>query len=421
MKDYKETEIGIIPNDWDLVALKDVANINMGQSPSSSTYNNLEIGMPFYQGKTDFGFINPIKRMYCSAPSKCADANDILISVRAPVGPVNITTERCCIGRGLAAIKSKSFTDQAFLYFYLIYQEERIAAKGTGSTFKAINKNQLIDFPVPKIPEKEQRNISHILSLIQSAIQKQEQIINTTTELKNTLMKKLFIEGMNNEPLKKTEIGLIPESWKVVELDDVCEIVRKSYQPVKNGSKFYIGLEHMLSGVTKIYSHGFESEIVSSKNQFKAGQIIYGKLRPYLDKATIPHFDGICSSDILVFDGKNEVANPFLIHFFHSERFINYAKASTTGVQHPRTSWNALKKLKFGLPKKNEGEEISYYLNTLINKIEFHNKKRKTLESLFNSMLHQLMTGKLRIKNLQPDKAYKLNEVQDELSLAAEP
>ena len=317
-------------------------------------------------------------------------------------------------------LRSEKYSNE-FLYFFLKTKFLTLNSKTTGSTIPHISREILDNLDMPDVGGNEQQNISYILSLIQSAIQKQEQIINTTTELKNALMKKFFTEGMNNEPLKETEIGLIPESWEVVELGDVCVIVRNSYQPIKNGNKFYIGLEHLLSGSTKIYSHGYEREIVSSKNQFKAGQIIYGKLRPYLDKAAVPHFDGICSSDILVFDGKNEVANPFLIHFFHSEKFINYAKASTTGVQHPRTSWNALKKLKFGLPKKIEREEISHCLNTLINKIEFHNKKKQTLESLFSAMLHQLMTGKLRVNNLPLAKAYKLNELEEKLSIAAEP
>lgn len=184
----KQTEIGLIPDDWEVAELEKVALVNMGQSPPSSSYNGDKSGLPFYQGKTDFGLIHPVKRIYCSLPSKIAEPNDILISVRAPVGPVNITDEECCIGRGIAAIRPKYFTDRMFLYFYLMYSEEKIASKGTGSIFKAINKSQLISFPVPTFEIDEQNKIGNILTLIQSAIQKQEQIIRTTTELKNALM-----------------------------------------------------------------------------------------------------------------------------------------------------------------------------------------------------------------------------------------
>ena len=85
-------------------ALRDVCEINMGQSPDSSSYNKEGRGIPFFQGNADFGERNPVTRVWCDAPSKIANANDILISVRAPIGAVNYAAETCCIGRGLAAI-----------------------------------------------------------------------------------------------------------------------------------------------------------------------------------------------------------------------------------------------------------------------------------------------------------------------------
>jgi type I restriction enzyme S subunit len=204
--------------------LVEVAKLNMGQSPPSASYNDIGEGLPFYQGKTDFGSINPIPRKYCSDPRKIADSGDILISVRAPVGPVNIANDKCCIGRGLAAIKA-SKADQLFLYFNLIYQESFIASLGTGSTFKAINKSQLEDVIIPNIPLSEQRKIAHVLSTVQKAIEQQDSLIRTTTELKKNLMQKLFTEGPRGEPHKETEIGLVPESWEVKPLIETVEYI----------------------------------------------------------------------------------------------------------------------------------------------------------------------------------------------------
>ncbi|NCC74396.1 MAG: restriction endonuclease subunit S, partial [Sphingobacteriia bacterium] len=141
--------------------LVDIAKLIMGQSPPSSTYNDEGNGLPFYQGKTDFGFICPTIRKYCSSPSKVAESGDILISVRAPVGPVNIANNKCCIGRGIAAIRAYSF-DQQFLYFNLISQEDYIASLGTGSTFKAINKSRLETLEIPDFPLPEQRKIAYV-------------------------------------------------------------------------------------------------------------------------------------------------------------------------------------------------------------------------------------------------------------------
>ena len=133
------------------VSLCDVAHITMGSSPDSEYYNENGEGLPFYQGKTEFGdmYIKPAVT-FCTKPVREADVNDILMSVRAPVGAVNIAQEHCCIGRGLSAIRAKSEKmTPLFLYYALKIKEDDIAALGTGSTFKAINKDVVYSIQIP--------------------------------------------------------------------------------------------------------------------------------------------------------------------------------------------------------------------------------------------------------------------------------
>ena len=104
-----------IPDGWDVVQLGDVTDIVMGQSPPSSTYNLIRQGLPLFQGKSDFGVHNPQVKMWCSEPTKIASKNSILFSVRAPVGDVNVTLTRCCIGRGLSAISAKNISKDYLL------------------------------------------------------------------------------------------------------------------------------------------------------------------------------------------------------------------------------------------------------------------------------------------------------------------
>ena len=94
---HEHPDLGPLPEDWQVVRLGEVAQIEMGQSPPSITYNSEGIGLPFFQGKADFGDIYPITRKWCSSPNKIAEKDDILLSVRAPIGDVNIATQRCCI------------------------------------------------------------------------------------------------------------------------------------------------------------------------------------------------------------------------------------------------------------------------------------------------------------------------------------
>ena len=141
----------------DKVPLTDLADVVMGQSPESSSYNNQKRGVPFFQGKTEFGDTFVSVNLYCDSPKKMAKSMDILMSVRAPVGSVNITPVECCIGRGLAAISPKYDVNVWFLFHALKHIENEIANLGVGSTFKAINKANMNEILIPS-PSLELQN-----------------------------------------------------------------------------------------------------------------------------------------------------------------------------------------------------------------------------------------------------------------------
>ena len=147
--------------------LDDIADISMGQSPLSQSYNIDKKGLPFYQGKTEFGNIyikEPI--IYCNSPIKIVEKNDILMSVRAPVGDVNIATQKSCIGRGLASIRAKK-VDYLYLFYLLKERKIKIEKMGVGSTFKAINKNNISSLQIPIIEMSKQNRIKKYLLLIE--------------------------------------------------------------------------------------------------------------------------------------------------------------------------------------------------------------------------------------------------------------
>lgn len=150
---------GDLPKGWVEVDLPVVADLVMGQSPPSNTYNTDGEGLPFFQGKTEFGDIYPTPAKYCSKPLKIAEPNDILISVRAPVGPTNVCREKSCIGRGLAAIRPLSDIPSRYLLYFLRSIEDWLSLQGTGSTFTAISKTDLEKLSIRLAPANEQRRI----------------------------------------------------------------------------------------------------------------------------------------------------------------------------------------------------------------------------------------------------------------------
>lgn len=146
---------------YNKIELSNVAIIMMGQSPNSSSYNDESNGMPFFQGKADYGEKYTIIKHYTTDPKKIASKDSVLMSVRAPVGPVNIANTDCCIGRGLCSINGIiGKTNNEFLYNVLNAMQDEITAKGSGSTFKAINKDDVYKLLVPDAPIKEQNKFS---------------------------------------------------------------------------------------------------------------------------------------------------------------------------------------------------------------------------------------------------------------------
>ena len=142
------SDLGEIPAGWEARKIGDAFNLTMGQSPPGNTYNDDDEGLSFFQGSTDFGFRYPTERRYCTAPKRIANSDDTLVSVRAPVGAINMAWEQCCIGRGLAALRHKSGSASYTYYAVMSIQGELQQYEHTGTVFGAINKGQFSDLGI---------------------------------------------------------------------------------------------------------------------------------------------------------------------------------------------------------------------------------------------------------------------------------
>jgi len=179
-------------DEFEEVELKDVCEIIMGQSPPGQSYNENKKGTPFFQGKSEFGERYPTIKKWTTKPSKIAKSKSILMSVRAPVGSVNMCNVKCCIGRGLASIKPTQKIDLEYIYFLLQTIEEKIADLGSGSTFKAINSNQLKSLKIPLPPITLQKKFAKIVKQIEKLKEYQKQSSEEINNLFNALMQKAF-------------------------------------------------------------------------------------------------------------------------------------------------------------------------------------------------------------------------------------
>ena len=192
---------------WPRKKLVDIAAVQMGQSPPGESYNLDGVGLPFFQGKAEFGKEYPTTVKWCNQPSRIADAGDILLSVRAPVGPTNFAPERCCIGRGLAAIRAEpKACHPRYVRYYLKRFETEIAARGVGSTFNAINRNDIERLEVPVPPLGEQERIVKLLDEADELRKLRAQADRRTAALIPALFHEMFGDPVINTQKWKREI-----------------------------------------------------------------------------------------------------------------------------------------------------------------------------------------------------------------------
>ena len=195
------------------VKLTELCELNMGQSPDSKSYNVVGKGLPFYQGNADFGTLHPSPRVWCALPQKTARKDDVLLSVRAPVGAVNIATETCCIGRGLAALKARPERScPLFLYYAMTAKARELVEKSTGSTFKAVNRKVLEELEIPVYSLVEQEQIVAKLQLTDRLIAAHKQQLLKLDEL----VKSQFVE-MFGEPSQTSR-------WPSCQIGDIADV-----------------------------------------------------------------------------------------------------------------------------------------------------------------------------------------------------
>ena len=157
----------------------------------------------------------------------------------------------------------------------------------------------------------------------------------------------------------------LPKHWKNVQLKEIASLRRENIKPEDGLYSSYVGLEHIDSGESQLKRWGDASEVKSTKSCFYPDDVLYGKLRTYLDKAVIAEMEGICSTDILVVTANSKTLPRFLVYLLHTSPLISHAVATSTGVNHPRTSWNSLGKFTFALPPLPEQRAIAHVLRTL--------------------------------------------------------
>jgi len=273
----KDTEKPL-PAGWRWAKLGKVCEIIAGQSPPGSTYRTIPEGLPFFQGKADFGLLNPVPRVWCVEPNKIALPGDILIAVRAPVGPTNVAEVKCCIGRGLAAIRCGGDSDRDFILSALRHFESKLTEKGAGSTFEAISRDDLEQLSIPLPCLSEQQRIAGVLREQMAALAKARAAAQARLEAVKTLPA-AFLRQVFPQPGQP-----LPDGWRWIKLREVCELNPRRPSIDRNDSDptSFIPMEAVdaISGLVSDLRVRQYGEVKKGYTYFAEGDVLFAKITP---------------------------------------------------------------------------------------------------------------------------------------------
>jgi type I restriction enzyme S subunit len=314
-------------------------------------------------------------------------------------------------------------TTNQFLCYILNYLnlDPIIGGDARGKLTKAVLTELLI--PHPDFPE--QRKIAYVLSTVQKAIEQQDKLIRTTTELKKALMQKLFTEGTKGEKLKQTEIGWVPESWEVVELSDVCE--KPQYGFTNSASSHGNAKFLRITDITEFGVNWNEVPFCNchefSKYELKDGDIVFARIGATTGKSYLINKPpkSVYASYLIRVRCKKMILPDFLIYYFATEQYWKQINATKGNNLKGGVNGSILSKLLIPKPSIKEQKNIADAFKSIDNKLDFFLKKKQTLTVLFKTLLHELMTGQRRVHELEFEglnKEYKMEE--QPLSMAAE-
>lgn len=400
---YKQTEVGVIPEDWNIEPLGSLADVTMGQSPVGSSYNKSGIGLPLINGPTEFTKKYPVKVQWTSEPTKTCRKDDLLLCVRgSSTGRTNVSNDEYCIGRGIAAIRAKPSSNTAYLTYQIHLGIEELLTLSAGSTFPNVDGKSIRSIQIPIPPTKaEQETIAEALSDADAFIESLEQLIAKKRQIKQGAMQEL-LTGKRRMP------GFSGE-WETKLLGEVIAGCSSGATPYRGRSDYYKGnVKWITSGelnynlITDTLEH-ISNEAVENTNLKMHPIGIFLMAITGLEAAGTRGACGIVGSpsttnqSCMAIYPTSELKTEYLYHYYvfrGNELALQYCQ----GTKQQSYTAKLVKLLPIDLPPSIEEQEaIASILSDMDSEITVLEEKLAKARQIKQGMMQELLTGKIRL------------------------
>jgi len=376
----------------------------------------------------EFAFVSTEKADSLSA--NLARPGDLIFTQRGTLGQVAIVPDDH-FGRYLISQSQMKLTvdqskaDNLFLYYIFSSPEQQdyIRRNAIQTGVPHTNLGILRNTPLLLPPLNEQRAIAHILGALDDKIELNRRMNETLEAMARAIFKSWFVDfdpvrtkaegrqpsGMDAvtaalfpDSFDDSPLGKIPKGWKTARLGEIAENPRRGVHPNEaQDETAYIGLEHMPRKSIALSSWGRSGEVASNKFEFRKGEILFGKLRPYFHKVGVAPVDGVCSTDILVVAPKSEEWYGVVLAHVSSEEFVAYTDAASTGTKMPRTNWQDMARYEVALPDSRLAIAFNRFARTLVERVRQTILELHSLAAIRDMLLPKLVSGEIRVKPSQ--------------------
>ncbi|MCI5114979.1 MAG: restriction endonuclease subunit S [Candidatus Electrothrix sp. AW1] len=420
-KDSGVEWIGEVPEEWEVKKLKFFSKVIMGQSPNSADCNQNGTGMPFLQGNAEFSHKYPNAKNWCADPPKLTKKDDVLISVRAPIGALNIADQVYGIGRGLSAVRA---SNPIYLFYMLSTAKEKLLSLGTGSTFTAISSEQLGNMLLPEASSEEQTAIATFLDRktaeIDKLIANKERLIKLYEEKKQAVINQAVTKGLDPDAEMRESgvewLGEIPEHWEVLQLDYLIRVkARLGWKGLKASEYVPEGYGFLSTPNIKGAEIDYETiNFISEDRYLESPEIMlqYNDVLLAKDGSTLGivnivkklPFACTVNSSIAVLRvvRKEKILPDFLKYFMSCEAMQQVIERVKGGMGVPHLFQGDINKFKLLSPTIMEQTAIVHHIETQCSRIDAIINKLKKQINLFKeyrtALISEAVTGKIQIK-----------------------